>query len=281
MSTSSSLECAANFAANGLIVEFENTVHERMWGDSKNIPFSTSWLSDYPYEKEYLFLMRNTHSSNGISINNILITNTGKELRGVLEVLKEIKELTKGNCISTRTKDILNKIVEETFKHSEPYIEQMITMARNGISKVEINSLWFPLFKEEEMRIDNVIKIFPNLQKIRFVGFIIKQDDIHIGFRLMDSILHSWNEIMAKIQLENIKLKRIPLNVSYEIFWKYQYALGKIALKIKVLSGGINADIIIEPLTDKSLCSFVSIVMCMTFIAWIVVFISMLLYVYA
>eukprot|EP01084_Bolivina_argentea_P185445 319784_1 len=77
LSTSISLEVAANFAANGLIVEF---------GRNDGKYFACNWLSDYPNELEHLFVQ-----GTRFQFNNILEIATGMEYRLILRAIDIIR----------------------------------------------------------------------------------------------------------------------------------------------------------------------------------------------
>ena len=79
ISTTSSPEVASNFTAgnNGLILALQSISFEF------NRYFSVSWLSDFPYEKEYLFIQNEGH----FQIQNIFDVTTGYEYANVLDCI--------------------------------------------------------------------------------------------------------------------------------------------------------------------------------------------------
>eukprot|EP01084_Bolivina_argentea_P230747 389274_1 len=85
LSTSSALEVAANFTNQnqGLIAEFG-------YGGGHLTTFSTSWLSDYSNEKEYLFVQNNWP----LSVNNIIDPGCGYEYKILLNVLQILFDMT-------------------------------------------------------------------------------------------------------------------------------------------------------------------------------------------
>eukprot|EP01084_Bolivina_argentea_P020639 38375_1 len=86
LSTSSCFTVAANFANHnrGLIIEFGYSASLSSHGETF---FSTSWLSDFPSEKEHLFIQCRL----GISITNIIDPQSGKEYEIILECLNVLR----------------------------------------------------------------------------------------------------------------------------------------------------------------------------------------------
>eukprot|EP01084_Bolivina_argentea_P197595 338587_1 len=81
LSTSSSFEVAANFAGpyDGLIVQFSNAYQ------SAAKYFDVAWISDYPNERECLFVQNGPNER--LSIDNIIIPSTNLELKSILSAL--------------------------------------------------------------------------------------------------------------------------------------------------------------------------------------------------
>eukprot|EP01083_Nonionella_stella_P073794 199774_1 len=97
LSTTSSFEVALNFATssnNGMILEFSGGEDYEM---SKYL--SVSWLSDYAYEKEYLFIQNETC----LVVDNILEVETGYEYYWILLALRIINTLTTQQVIQNQT----------------------------------------------------------------------------------------------------------------------------------------------------------------------------------
>lgn len=84
LSTTSSFAVASNFASdNGLIIEFGAISY------LQNKYFSVSWLSDFPYEHEYLFIQNEGH----FRMNNIFDVQMGFEYVHLLRALTVLKYL--------------------------------------------------------------------------------------------------------------------------------------------------------------------------------------------
>eukprot|EP01084_Bolivina_argentea_P272926 464810_1 len=85
LSTSSSIEVAMNFTNhnNGMMIEFGPTGNNSKY-------FKLAWLSDFPNEKEHLFIQ----NQGTLSIANITDARTGVEFDCILKAIRVLQEIT-------------------------------------------------------------------------------------------------------------------------------------------------------------------------------------------
>eukprot|EP01084_Bolivina_argentea_P302242 521676_1 len=124
LSTSSSMEVAANFTNNskGLIMQFGGI-------RSRAKCFSVSWLSDYANEDEYLFLQ----NKDEFQVNNIIECKTGYEYKHILNGLKKMDAMLSIDYYENdSTISVNNKMI--------PFILKMIDKQRNKFNKLEVKN---------------------------------------------------------------------------------------------------------------------------------------------
>eukprot|EP01084_Bolivina_argentea_P033614 62159_1 len=92
LSTTSSFCVAVNFTNhnNGLVIEFRDSKSEL-----SPKYFSTAWLSDYPNEKEHLFIQNNKFEL--LSIHNIVDATNGYQYGSYLDALQNVEYITTSN----------------------------------------------------------------------------------------------------------------------------------------------------------------------------------------
>ena len=111
LSTTSSLTVATAFTNNnnGLIVQFQNVTDKY---------FSVSWISDYPHEKEYLFVQNQGY----LPIVNIYEAQTGYEYCDILQGLNALKMWTAKGYKSFKTQ--CSRLNGKTLEHIDNILQR-------------------------------------------------------------------------------------------------------------------------------------------------------------
>eukprot|EP01083_Nonionella_stella_P077522 211753_1 len=193
LSTSSSRESATHFANfnSGLIVEFGSG-----WsGRTKYFP--TEWVSDFPQERECLFVQcRHT-----IKINNITHAKTGTDCSAILEALNVIERVTSGHMvkdISKPTETMIENIIDHQLapksifnkRSFEIYQKHLINTCFSNKSKItmnfseEKNKVFEELFHStcDWINLQWMTQLFPHLEEISI-------NDICLCSKIFDSVI--------------------------------------------------------------------------------------------
>eukprot|EP01083_Nonionella_stella_P020337 56397_1 len=252
LSTSSSFVVASRFANNnnGLIVEFEDT---KLWTHSTKY-FSVSWLSDYGYESEHLFIQNNWP----LKITNIYDTQLGFEYKHILEALRIISGIT-GNYqtatddITKTMKTLLIQIVNHQLSYKKlngicEYAQELITVYFGNQKEISID---YKIIKSKKyrflfdvlchldhacIRLKTLTVMFPNAVHIRIANTIsmmscedilttfyndFKTKRINSKLRKIEIILLNENsnvKIQDVILKHKIRFANIGLNISLLIW---------------------------------------------------------------
>eukprot|EP01083_Nonionella_stella_P150735 480661_1 len=224
LSTSSSLAVATIFADDndGLIVEFGGNP----WSKCKH--FSTSWVSDYPNEKEHLFI-QNASAFSELVINNI-IEITGCEHRVILDSLATIEGISLATddgameeyesaeqqqylealCVKIICHQLSHRLkTYEAFEALNHYGQQLVAVYfRNKktfslhcpVVKREYSWFWSLLFDtdHEWIKLDEMSALFPNLTSIDL-------HDVNISSATFDRIVSDIARINSDSKWKNIQ----------------------------------------------------------------------------
>eukprot|EP01084_Bolivina_argentea_P236051 397023_1 len=228
LSTSSSFEVAASFAYfnNGLIIEF---VGERL--ENKPKYFSCDWLSDYPNEKEYLFI-QNDYT---LQVNNITDAQSGHQYETILNALKAVDVATSTNSASRAEPDhildnlqklisaiIYHKLSSVTefpeFKSFDEYAIKMInrycvdkTLFIMHYKKFELrysflkNVFFHTDFKW--IRMDHITLLFPNIEEI-----CVSYANVKTSIKIIHDIIRFFQNRHDQLKLHRICIKDIAPN---------------------------------------------------------------------
>eukprot|EP01084_Bolivina_argentea_P099459 178787_1 len=141
LSTSSCIMSAINFTSyNGLVVTFESVYkvlcHIKC--------FDVSWLSDYPNEKEHLFIQMHGWGTHMLTITNLVDSQTAQEYKVIIETITDIDVLfseTSYEC-TVKYPHLMTAIVQQqlpqeckhykVFKSLTAYGKQMCTRYFNN-----------------------------------------------------------------------------------------------------------------------------------------------------
>eukprot|EP01083_Nonionella_stella_P087450 243317_1 len=174
--------CSGNHCGGGAVIEFSGEWrHEAQY-------FSMKWLSDFPAEKEYLFIQ---NEERPILIMNITHCQTGYSYGIILEALKVINMITDGTrgsdsmVIEPAMENIVVRIIHhqlsltnssyKPFESITKYASEIIDRYfRNCYSKRTIN-YWFmkqlqpkntQLFEYERIDVRKVVELYPLVSRI-------------------------------------------------------------------------------------------------------------------
>eukprot|EP01084_Bolivina_argentea_P296684 511000_1 len=204
LSTSSSWQVGFNFAnnGNGLIIEF---------GDEKfNFTkcFSTSWVSDYPMEKEYLFL----RNPGRLKIHNIYDAVSGTEYDKLIIAMTKIDELMRSTNWNVTTNDDLTTLINDTIKHQLSV--SIPTSQYNSFDSLDkyAGQMIDTYFKNQNYMHINYSKIHSEYSFLKWLFYdVVDSKNIRIKLNLIHS-LYSNTQIMS---LENIKLCSATMDYIY------------------------------------------------------------------
>eukprot|EP01084_Bolivina_argentea_P010940 20427_1 len=221
VSTSSSFEVATHFTndCKGLVIVFGNN------DSGEPSCFDVSWLSDYPSEKEYLFLQMNGFLRTNIAITDIIDVEIGIRYSIILKALEGISNKNVDDYVSLLAKRLIqNQIVGlrdyEPFESLSEYghhichtyfskqkhiwLDCAESFIRNGFIR---NLLFHYNYKCVDL---NVLKLlYPNLEIIDIVG--IEADE-----NAMQCCLNFMSEDTTNV--EQINLRR--LGIGFVNIWE-------------------------------------------------------------
>eukprot|EP01083_Nonionella_stella_P021207 58804_1 len=265
LSATSSLPVAIRFAdTDGIIVQLSHTSSSRIidqvdsaaiaatWLDNTfdvkdtNCAhyFSVAWLSDFPGEKEYLFLQDNEFE--GLCIWNILSPITGHRLQYLMIALTVIKAMVcngpsvQGSYdeiinryqlwisqwldyheISTKLQDLVVSIMMSEFHCNQDYANKMVMNCCNSITEAVIDvqrantvdyvwNIWYQMFKQskyEYIDITAIVEVFPKMNQIVLENMI--DSDCSRGDILKD-VLDSWQNVNKQSHIRFVQLAMCP-----------------------------------------------------------------------
>eukprot|EP01084_Bolivina_argentea_P194573 333863_1 len=178
LSTSAQFSVALNFAnIKGIVIQFEGDCSYSKL--SKH--FSTTWVSDFPHESEYLFLQ----NQYPLHIRNIYNVSTGHEFKLILNALKIIEIMTAASTLDfPMIDDELKSSIIIIFHKSSisslnSYAQELIYLYccnKNSIclnyNKIKHGSCSFLLdiffeAKDQSFRCKKVLELFPNLRYLQ------------------------------------------------------------------------------------------------------------------
>eukprot|EP01084_Bolivina_argentea_P059234 108131_1 len=199
LSTTESYEIAADFAADGLIIEFGAIVSK-----TQCQCFSTAWLSDFPSEREYLFI-QNRHP---LKINDIIDPSTSSHYGEFLRALELIICLINMTDMS-RDRRLYQKSMcvggrygpyRLTIPHESEYIEKHMykscddstSVLIKGLIDHQTSSVEFKSLHEHAKRICNV---FFNNQTTITIDYLMWKKKYRFMYDIFSYFKYEWVNI--------------------------------------------------------------------------------------
>ena len=186
-----------------------------------------AWLSDFPYEKEYIFI------NTSLRLKNLWLTQSQLELKFVFEALSRImidkftQDCKKRCDISSKGQEVLRLILQNgyPFNHIDnDYILQMIKVCCEDIHCLHIdvdkieNSIWKYIFHNSfygSVDVKCINNTFPKLKYIWIRG--VKESGYSVGYILND-VLNSWQSIIHCSSIESIYFPLMDLASKVTIY---------------------------------------------------------------
>eukprot|EP01084_Bolivina_argentea_P302278 521744_1 len=191
LSTTSELSVAVQFATvKGIIIEISA-------GPTDRAHLECAWLSDFPNEKEHLFINTKDpmmHLKCCLPITNITLCENGVEVRMVIDAVNRIllKAVSDDAKYEKKCRSIAKLLIEDameiqSFKSLHPYARNLFNHFRNTVSEIEVYwdslagryeylSKYLKLSDLDCVDIERYLKLFPNLEEIALCNWTLSND---------------------------------------------------------------------------------------------------------
>eukprot|EP01084_Bolivina_argentea_P241541 405456_1 len=269
LSTSSSCEVAINFAGyNGLVLELnikKNEFETILSPPSEEMKyFSVAWLSDYPAERECVFIQNGQHF---LCIQNIIDIEFGVEYENILCAINGIQQLTSISKFFKPVSDEIYNLMKiicyhqlsytlfeyKKFKSLCPYGKKLVKhyfeykyeFVLDWFCQPKCTALNFLLFSRFPwIKMDLLAKLFPNLREFGIVHVDLCDETMEyiLNFCRKENKIKFRQIAIKPAQLSTISVSK-AMNKYKSAFSAVDYQLTQ---KFKRFGKEVNSDLEVE-----------------------------------